>query len=75
MNDEAPSRPGYKVVFADCDIRVLRGGDSNLSEACAEACAYLRARIDGAGFDTPARLARLRLALMRISSADFDGDH
>lgn len=65
---------GYRVEFADCDTRVVRGGNQSLPDAQSEAGTYLQERIARAGYETPARLARLRLALMRITSQDFRGD-
>ena len=69
-----PLDNSYRVILADCDTRVVPGGNHSLSNAQSEASAYLKARIAHAGHETPAKLARLRLALMRITSHDFKGD-
>ena len=71
MDDSAR---GFHVIYADCDTRVVTGGEQSLDDARHAALTYLKARIDNAGISTPARLARLRLAWMRIASDEFAGD-
>ena len=71
---EGAVRTRYRAILADCDTRVVSGGERCFAAARAEALGYLRARIDRAGIATPARLARLRLAWMRISDPGFRGD-
>ena len=68
------SKGGFRVVYADCDTRVVTGGEQSFDDARHAALTYLKARIDKAGVSTPARLARLRLAWMRIASDEFVGD-
>ena len=66
------SASGYIAVLSDCDTRIERGGEHDYTSARDAALQYLRERIAGAGPSTPARLARLRLAYLRITSVPLE---
>ena len=58
---------GWRAVLVDSDTRLEQGGPQSLSEARAEALAYLEDRIARLGPHDPAtRCAGLRLALRRV---------
>jgi hypothetical protein len=64
----------FRAELSDCDTRVRRGGSEEFERARAAAIEYLEQRLAGAGTANPARLARLRLALLRLSSPAYRGD-
>jgi len=61
---------GYRVIHADADTRLERGGELSFAAAREQALTYLRARLERRRDASPERLANLRLALLRISAQD-----
>lgn len=64
---------GYRVILADTDTRIERGGDLSFASARRQALAYLGERLRRRRDSSPQRLANLRLALLRITAQRREG--